>query len=303
MKGKELRNKKGQTEAEFLAAYKPGDYERPSVTVDMLIFTVAETETGNYRKLPEKSLSILMIQRDDHPCIGQWALPGGFVNSDESLEEAARRELKEETNVDGIYIEQLYTWGDVGRDPRTWIISCSYLSLINKELAEVKCGDDAADARWFSVSSKLIKESRQQRPEGLSHEQWHRLELTGGETVISGTVKTTRTLEGKVLRLKHELVEADNIAFDHAKIIHAGVEQLRRKAEDTDIAFNLMGELFTLTELQQAYEVILDRKLIKANFRRKIAGRLQETDAFRKDAGHRPSKLYRFKEDEIPSMT
>lgn len=303
MKRKQLRNKKGQTEAEFLAAYEPGDYERPSVTVDMLIFTVEEAKTENYRKLPEKKLSILLIQRDDHPYISQWALPGGFVNSDESLEEAARRELKEETDIEPVYMEQLYTWGELGRDPRTWIISCSYLSLIDHRQAEVKCGDDAADARWFSVSSKQIKEQKKRTRKGLSHEQWHRLELASGDIVISGTVKTTRTLEGRMMRLKHELVESDNIAFDHAKIILAGVDQLRRKVEDTDIAFNLMGELFTLTELQQAHEVILDRKLIKANFRRKIAGRVQETDAIRKDAGHRPSKLFRFKEDEIPTMT
>lgn len=294
MQQKRLRNKKGQTEAQFIAAYTPGDYERPSVTVDMLIFTVTEKESTNYRKLPEKQLSILMIQREDHPCMGQWALPGGFVNMDEDLETAARRELKEETNVEDIYLEQLYTWGDVGRDPRTRIISCSYMSLVNQHQVEVKFGDDAADARWFSVSSRQVQEDKRYTKEGSIHERWFELRLTGGDAVLSATLKSTTTVVGKVAHVEQEIVEAENIAFDHGKIIHYAVERLRKKAASTDIAFNLMDDLFTLTELQQVYEALLDQPLLKANFRRKLAGRVIETDTYRKDAGHRPSRLYRF---------
>lgn len=292
-----LRNNRGQTETEFLKSYTPGDFERPSVTVDMLIFTVAEEETKNYRKLPEKALSILMIKRADHPCIGQWALPGGFVNMDESLEDAARRELKEETNIEDIYMEQLYTWGDVKRDPRTRIISCSYLSLVDRQTLDVRSGDDAADAQWFSVSSKIFRENKQETADGSIHEQWFRLMLTGKDTELSGTVKITKTVVGKAARVTREVVETGGIAFDHALVIHYGVERLRSKIEYTDIAFNLMGDLFTLTELQQVYEIILDQELLKANFRRKIAGRVKETKEYRKDAGHRPSKLYRFNPD------
>jgi len=93
-----------------LESYDASKYERPSVTVDMLIFTVTNEKKENYRKLPEKVLRLLMIKRADHPYIGQWALPGGFIKMDESLEEGALRELKEETNIDNIYMEQLYTW-------------------------------------------------------------------------------------------------------------------------------------------------------------------------------------------------
>lgn len=295
--GVELRNQQGLNESEFLAAYTPGDYERPSVTVDMVIFTVAEEETKNYRRLPEKALNLLMIQRGDHPCIGQWALPGGFVNMNESLEDAARRELKEETNIEDIYMEQLYTWGDVGRDPRTRIISCSYLSLVDKEHLDVKSGDDAADAGWFTVTSRVFREEKQVIENGSLHQQWFRLQLAGKEITLSAIVKTTKTVIGKVARIQREVVESDNIAFDHALVIHYGVERLRSKIAYTDMAFNLMGELFTLTELQQVYEIILDEELLKANFRRKIAGRVLETNEYRKDAGHRPSKLYRFNPD------
>lgn len=119
-------NRQGLTEEQFLTTYDASKYERPSVTVDMLILTVTEEEKKNYRKLPEKVLKLLMIKRGDHPYMGQWALPGGFVQMNESLDEAAGRELKEETNIDDIYMEQLYTWGDVARDPRTRVISASY---------------------------------------------------------------------------------------------------------------------------------------------------------------------------------
>lgn len=216
---------------------------------------------------------------------------------DESLEDAARRELKEETNIEDIYLEQLYTWGDVNRDPRTRIISCSYLSLVDKQMIDVRSGDDAADAQWFSVSSRVLKENKQVTADGSIHEQWFKLRLTGKDTELSGAVKITKTVVGKVARITREVVETGGIAFDHALVIHYGVERLRSKIEYTDIAFNLMGDQFTLTELQQVYEIILDQELLKANFRRKIAGRVLETKEYRKDAGHRPSKLYRFNPD------
>ena len=93
---KEYRNKDGLTEKEFLERYTPGDYDRPSVTVDMLIFTIDNND-----------LKLLLIKRKDHPFINQWAIPGGFVNIDESTIDAAKRELKEETNLENVYIEQL----------------------------------------------------------------------------------------------------------------------------------------------------------------------------------------------------
>ncbi|MGI6123417.1 MAG: NUDIX hydrolase [Acetivibrionales bacterium] len=289
-----LKNKQGFTEEEFLAAYDPGNFERPSVTVDMLIFTVTDEENENYRKLPEKVLRLLMIKRGDHPCIGQWALPGGFVQMDESLDEAALRELKEETNIDNIYMEQLYTWGDVGRDPRTRIISASYMSLVDSSTLDIKASDDADDAKWFTVSCKLHQEQRTLTKKGYMLQRTFRLNLSNEENNLSATVRVIKTVEGKVTKVEREIVELDGIAFDHAKIIEYAIERLRSKIEYTDIAFNLMPERFTLTELQKVYEVILDTELLKANFRRKIAGMVIETNEYTKDAGHRPSKLFKF---------
>ncbi len=289
-----IKNKQGLTEEQFLATYDASKYRRPSVTVDMLIFTVTEEETTNYRKLPEKVLRLLMIQRGDHPYIGQWALPGGFVQMDESLDEAALRELKEETNIDEIYMEQLYTWGDVGRDPRTRVISTSYMSLVDSTALDVKASDDADDAKWFTVSCKLYQEQRTVTEKGYMLQRLFRLSLVNDENNLWATVKVVKIVEGKVTKVEREVVESDGISFDHAKIIEYGLERLRNKIEYTDIAFSLMPEQFTLTQLQQVYEVILGKELLKANFRRKIADMVIETNEYTKDAGHRPSKLFRF---------
>ena len=121
-----LRDKEGLTEEQFLASYRPGDYERPSVAADMVIFTVTDAEEENYRKLAKKELRILLIRRGGHPYLGCWALPGGFVRPTETTEQAAARELREETGVSEVYLEQLYTFSKPDRDPRTRVMSCSY---------------------------------------------------------------------------------------------------------------------------------------------------------------------------------
>ena len=292
-----IKNRLGHTEEQFLATYDASKFERPSVTVDMLIFTVTDEEKKNYRKLPEKVLRLLMIKRGDHPYIGQWALPGGFVQMKESLDEAALRELQEETNIDKIYMEQLYTWGAVGRDPRTRVISASYMSLVDSSALDIKASDDAEDAKWFTVSCRLYQEERTVTEKGYILKSLFNLTLSNDENNLSAIVKIMRTVDGKVTKVEREVVESNGIAFDHAKVIEYAIERLRSKIDYTDIAFNLMPELFTLTQLQQVYEVILDTELLKANFRRKTADMVIETNEYTKDAGHRPSKLFRFNQN------
>lgn len=284
----EIRNKNGLTEAQFLKQYDASIFERPSVTVDMLIFTVMDKEKENYRRLPEKCLKVLLIKRGDHPYMGQWALPGGFVSVHESIDEAARRELKSETNVDNIYMEQLYTFGDVNRDPRTRVISCAYMALVDSSSLELRAGEDADEAKWFNVKYSETHVAK------TINEKLVKIELWSEDEKLSAVVKITEEVHGKITNSRRELVETEGIAFDHGMIIAYALHRLRNKIEYTDIAFNLMPEYFTLTELQQVYEVILDKELLAAAFRRKVADRVIETDEFTKDAGHRPSKLYRF---------
>ena len=290
----QLKNNQGLTEAEFLQSYDVTKYERPSVTVDILLFTVQDTTAEYYRKLPEKVLKLLLIKRGDHPFLGKWALPGGFVNMDESLDEAALRELKSETNAGDIYLEQLYTWGEPRRDPRTRVISCSYMALVDSSALRIKAGDDAADARWFTLKRSLVEEQRFITENGYRFQQTFDLKLDSKEESLSAKIRTVKSVEDNRSGFNREILNSEGIAFDHASIIDYGIDRLRNKLEYTDIVFNLMPQYFTLTELQQVYEIILEKELLKANFRRKIAPMVVETPRLTQDEGHRPAKLYRF---------
>ncbi len=203
----------------------------PSVTVDIIIFTVMD-----------KDLNVLLIKRAIDPFKGRWAIPGGFIKFNESLEEAAKRELFEETGVKDIYLEQLYTFGDPKRDPRTRVVTVSYFALINQNDAIIKASSDATEVKWFSI---------------------------------------------------YNLPE---LAFDHKKIIEYALKRLRWKLEYTTVAFKLLTEKFTLTRLQDVYEIIFNRKLDKRNFRKKILelGLVKETKEIQKEVSHRPAKLYSF---------
>jgi 8-oxo-dGTP diphosphatase len=124
----------------WLENYDPAAFERPSVTVDIVIFTIAEDD-----------LKVLLIKRNIQPFKGMWAIPGGFVRKGESLEQAALRELREETNVSDIYLEQLYTFGDPNRDPRTWVITVSYFALVSADRLDIKADTDAEEVEWYSM--------------------------------------------------------------------------------------------------------------------------------------------------------
>lgn len=291
----ELRNKDGLTEKEYLAQYKPGDYERPSVAADMVIFTAVSCNEKNYRRIPKKELKILLIKRANHPFIGSWALPGGFVNPDETTEQAAKRELIEETGVDNIYLEQLYTFSTPNRDPRMWVMSCSYMALIDSSQVNVKAGDDAQRAEWFTVKLSTVNENIEYTDDGFISITDYLLTLTNTETVLSAKIRHTKTRNHTGVENNYKMTENHGLAFDHAQIIAFAIERLRGKITYTDIALNLMPEYFTLTELQQVYEIILNKTLLKAPFRRKYGCLAEETDKLTKDAGHRPSRLYKRK--------
>jgi 8-oxo-dGTP diphosphatase len=116
------------------------EYQRPAVTVDVLLFTILDDE-----------LKLLLVSRGAEPYKGMLALPGGFVKMDESLDDAARRELREETGIDDVYIEQLYTFGAPNRDPRTRVVTVAYIALIDGSRVRLQASTDADDAAWFPV--------------------------------------------------------------------------------------------------------------------------------------------------------
>lgn len=267
------------SEEEFLKEYNPEEYDRLSVTTDILIFSVSSEEKENYRKTDKKKMSILLVKRKTYPFKDKWCLPGGFVGISEDLDEAPKRILKNETNLDDIYLEQLYTFGEVNRDPRMRIISTSYMALVDKNRLK---NNLTPEASWFDIVSFEEKNNLLE------------IILNNGTIILKFVIQ--KTLREKTTdRYSFSIVDSGNIAFDHPKVILAGLERLKNKLEYTDIVFNMMPELFTLGELQQVYEIILGKKLLDPAFRRIIADKVEKTEAMRTGGGHRPSYLFRYK--------
>ncbi len=264
---------------EFLKDYNPEDFERLSMTTDIVIFSVSDQESNNYRKTSRKMMSVLLVKRDEYPYKDMWCLPGGFLNpKDETLEEAAFRVLKRETNLSDIYLEQLYTFDGINRDPRMRVVNCSYIALVDKHKLKQK----VVNASWFDIIK--IDEKKDVTT----------IELTNGEENITFSVK--KTLRDKSTD-RYDLSTKENkyLAFDHDLVIALGLNRLRNKINYTDIVFNMMGEYFTLGELQQVYEVILGKKLLDPAFRRIIADKVEKTNKMKTGEGHRPSHLFRYK--------
>lgn len=284
------------TELSYLSQYNSSKYDKPSVTVDILLFTLDELKNEDVKRLPEKELKILLIKRKDHPFIENWAVPGGFVNINESIDDAAYRELKAETNIENIYMEQLYTWGDVNRDPRMRVISNSYMALVNKQGLKEKAGDDSSDLSWFSINKDLLEEYKTQNGEIV---KIYILSLISSEKSIKILYNITEINSfidfNKKVTYKFDLKESSNskLAFDHVEILIYALERMSNKVQYTTIAFSLLSEKFTLTELQQVYELLLGRYLTKPNFRRWISKLVEETPYTKKEGSYRPSKLYR----------
>ena len=123
------------------------EYDRPFVTTDAVVFTVSTQEPDSYRKLPLTKLNLLLYQRNESPFPDKWCLPGGFLNIDEIPEDNIRRKLTDKTNVTQCYLEQLYTFCDLGRDPRARVLSITYLGLMNESQAKQIGGG----SEWFTI--------------------------------------------------------------------------------------------------------------------------------------------------------
>jgi len=128
-----------------MAKNKTLKFENPKVTVDIIIFTIEDNK-----------LKTLLIKRKSPPFKGKWALPGGFLKKDEDIYNAAQRELNEETGIKGVYLEQLYTFGEPKRDPRGRVVTVAYFALVPRELMKIKAADDATDAKLFSIADSPV---------------------------------------------------------------------------------------------------------------------------------------------------
>lgn len=270
-----------KSEKEFLEHYDSSIFEKMSVTSDILIFSVSSMPQDNYRKLNEKYFSVLLVKRDNYPYKDKWCLPGGFVDIKETTVDAAKRILKNETNLSDIYLEQLYTFDAINRDPRMRIMSVSYMALVDKNKLRNKLSSNAS---WFNMT---ILEDEESINIHFDNEQ-------ESFSVVVGKTLRERTTD----RYDYEVVKNENLAFDHAIVIASGISRLKNKLEYTDIVFNMMPEYFTLGELQQVYEVILGKKLLDPAFRRIIASKVEKTNKVKTGGGHRPSVLYKYKGKE-----
>ena len=234
----------------MLCAYMPSavnpllNYPRPSVAVDVVAFTVAD------------GLRVAVYRRTEAPGKGSWALPGGFVRIDESLDDAAARLLAQKAGFEGVFLEQLYTFGDVRRDPRGRVIAVAYYALVDPRRFHTRRAPHAVSAHV--------------------HVPWP------GET--GGPVDVVH--EERVLPL----------AFDHADIVGLAVKRLRGKIDYTPVGFQLLPPAFTLRQLQEVHEAVRGEELNKDSFRRRMltSGLLEATGARERDVLHRPAELYRF---------
>lgn len=305
-------------EKEFLTGYDLTKYDRPSVAADVVVFSVMkDDECEDVRRLQEKKLKILLIRRGGFPYKGSWAMPGGFCRKGEDVIDSARRELCEETGIDDAYVKLVGVYGEPDRDPRGWVISSTYMALMNGRDCRLKAGDDAQDARWFTVEltdiSTEVTEAAEVSGTGeeivkneveasckVQNEKRYRLVLKDADSDIKLTAVLRRTDMSSCGRSSdsYDIEECEGLAFDHARIITEAVLGLRDDVRrDMELAFDLLPERFTLTELQNVYEQIWDMELTTPNFRRKIAEYVEETDAYQSGERYRPAKLFTRRND------
>lgn len=251
------------SEQEFLDWYRQlelPEYEKPSLTVDIVLMC--------YNK-EEDQLKVLLIQRRSHPYRNSWALPGGFVNRNESTGESVLRETQEETGVviSKENIEQLYTFSTPNRDPRGWVVTVSYLAFIGEE--PLIAGDDAKEVSWFNLERKDSA-----------------LYLTSGSVEIVLDLNTGASL-GR-----------DTLAFDHSEIILKAFNRVADKMDHEPQVLQVLGKDFTITEARKVFAKFLgvDYKTIDhSNFKKAMLQYFVEVGERPVGIG-RPSKIYQLKQ-------
>lgn len=275
------------TETEFLQNYDITQFDRPSLTTDIVLFALSN-DNKNIRNISIDGLQVLLIKRATHPYKDQWSLPGGFCRPSESIPETAHRELFEETGIDKADLQLINTYSDNTRDPRGWIISNAYMGMVHKSECQLRADTDAWDAKWFNVC-QLPSCTISKTADNVCIE--HHFELYCDETkeVLHATIHETRKSHGSHIHRTFTLCNSD-LGFDHGLIIGETLLHLKQTLQhDIRPLFSFMPELFTIGELKTAYEIITGKPV--QNFRRMINDYVIETTSIYK-AGYRPAALY-----------
>lgn len=239
------------TNEQFLKEYDSSQYEKPSVTADALIFTMNA----------KQKLEILLVKREDFPYAGKWSVPGSFIKMNETPEQTALRALKQKTGIMNVYLEQLYTFAAVDRDPRMRIISISYIALIPKNKLLLQNQENVA---MFEIS--IIDKEIRLRNEDIDVE-----------------------------------ISVKDLAFDHGQQLCTALERLQGKIDYSDIAFELLADRnqFTIYELKKIHEAILNKELDTGNFRRNFMKKYLDTGKVVKNGivsteySNKPSTTYK----------
>ena len=244
---------------------------------DLLIFAIDDKKNDNCRELSKKNLSILLVKRDKEPFKGKWCLPGGFVFDNETSVIGAKRILKKETNLENFYLDQLKVYDGIDRDPRGRVISSAYISLIDKKMVNQSL---LPGAEWFVLET---------------FDELNNIKISlDNSTEIINIILEKNIINEKSNQYEYRLINSD-LAFDHGLIVNDGIYDLRKKANNSDIIFNMMSDKFTIGELKQVYEIILNKSLINSAFRRVIASKVEPINEIVKNGGHRPSQYFKYK--------
>lgn len=268
----------------FLELYSDSEYPKPSVTVDACILRISSSENSNYRKLSNKKLQVFLNRRKYSPFKDTHALVGTFIDLNHELSDTMKLCVKNKVGLSNYYYEQLFTFGDKCRDPRTRVLSVSYMLLTNSD-------ETIENGEWFDITTSEIESNTKILKDGYNITKTYNITLSNNDTTLENVIDVSLT-KNNLEETKTITIRKNSLAFDHIKIIFYALERLKNKLEYTDIIFNLLPKEFTLTELKQCYEVILNEHLLDANFRRKTAKMVSPTNKMADAKGHRTSQLF-----------
>ena len=242
---------------------------------NLIIFSTDNEERKDVRRLKEKKLQLLLTDNNSFPIFD--------VIKDEYIKETAANKIENLFGTSKFYVEQLYTWGNPEYYTNEQEIIITYLAIINKNNIE----NMPENMNFYDINIENENSKIQ------------RVTLSNDDKKIEYTIETITKRERENIDYINKLTKKSEIDELTAIIVHTGIKRLRNRIDNTNIAFSFLNKEFVISELQQIYEIILDKKLVSANFRKKIEPMIKKTDRVVKESAYRPSSLYTFNEKFI----